>query len=42
MDFSTEDKLDTERFNSVLWHAFKGENTPYPVERDGKDLSQNH
>jgi len=41
MDFSTEDRLDTERFNNVLWHAFKGENTPYPVERDGKDLRQN-
>ena len=37
MDFSIEDRLDTERFNNVLWHAFKGENTPYPTERRGKN-----
>ena len=23
MDFSAEDRLDTERFSNVLWHAFK-------------------
>lgn len=41
MDFSTEDKLDAQRFNRLLWHAFNGENTPYPARRDGQDLSGN-
>ena len=41
MDFSKEDKLDPERFNRLLWHAFKGENTPYPTHRSGQDLSRN-
>jgi YVTN family beta-propeller protein len=39
-DFSAEDKLDAERFNLVLWNGLKGENQPYPAERDGRDLSQ--
>lgn len=39
-DFSAEDKLDSERFNQVLWNGLKGENQPYPTERDGRDLSQ--
>ncbi len=39
MDFSKEDKVDAGQFNRLLWHAFKGENTPYPVQRSGRDLS---
>ena len=41
MDFSKEDRLDTEVFNRLLWHAFKGENTPYPAQRSGRNLSRN-
>jgi len=40
-DFSVEDKLDTERFNLILWKGLKDDNVPYPVERDGRDLSKN-
>jgi hypothetical protein len=39
-DFSVEDKLDSDRFNLVLWNGLKGESTPYPAERDGRDLSK--
>ena len=39
-DFSTEDKLDSESFNIVLWNGLKGEGQPYPAERDGRDLSK--
>ena len=39
-DFSTEDKLDSDSFNLVLWNGLKGETTPYPSERDGRDLSK--
>ena len=37
-DFSAEDKLDSDRFNLVLWNGLKGEGQPYPAERDGRDL----
>ncbi|HEX7287433.1 MAG TPA: bifunctional YncE family protein/alkaline phosphatase family protein [Candidatus Angelobacter sp.] len=37
VDFSEEDKLDTEAFNQVLWNGLKGDQ-PYPSERDGRDL----
>ena len=42
MDFSREAKLDTEQFNRLLWHAFKGEKTPYPTQRTGHNLSGKH
>jgi DNA-binding beta-propeller fold protein YncE len=41
MDFSKEDRLDSGRFNRILWHAFKGENTPYPAHRNGRNLREN-
>jgi len=41
MNFAVEDKLDTKRFNAVLWHAFRGENVPYPANRDGRNLRKN-
>jgi DNA-binding beta-propeller fold protein YncE len=37
-DFSTEDKLDSEQFNMILWNGLKGEDQPYPSERSGADL----
>jgi hypothetical protein len=40
-DFSSEDKLDSSQFNLVLWNGLKGEDQPYPAERDGRDLSKN-
>lgn len=40
-DFSVEDKLDTERFNQILWNGLKGPGEPYPAERDGRDLRKN-
>ena len=40
-DFSREDSVDANLFNRVLWQGIKGENVPYPVLRDGRDLSAN-
>jgi YVTN family beta-propeller protein len=37
-DFSREDRLDSARFNLVLWNGLKGEDQPYPSDRDGRDL----
>ncbi len=39
-DFTTEDKLDSESFNMVLWKGLKGESQPYPSVRDGRNLSK--
>jgi YVTN family beta-propeller protein len=39
-DFSSEDRLDSERFNLILWKGLKGEAEPYPTERSGRDLSK--
>ena len=36
-DFSAEDRLDSDRFNRVLWNGLRG-NQPYPTERSGQDL----
>jgi hypothetical protein len=38
-DFSTEDRLDTPRFNSALWAGLGS--GPEPVARDGRDLREN-
>ncbi len=40
MDFDEEDKLDTPRFNHVLWQGTMGKK-PYPARRSGKDLRDN-
>jgi hypothetical protein len=40
MDFDEEDKLDTPRFNQVLWKGLMGKQ-PYPKRRSGKDLREN-
>ncbi len=37
LDFSVEDKLDTPRFNHVLWEGLKGEGVPYPEERSRRN-----
>jgi hypothetical protein len=41
LDFSVEDNLDEPRFNRVLWAGLRGESTPFPTERHGRDLRQN-
>ena len=39
-DFSVEDKLDTDRFNQILWNGLK-DKEPYPSERNSRDLRKN-
>jgi hypothetical protein len=36
MDFSSEDRLDPDAYNRVLWTGLKGD-APYPAKRDGKN-----
>ena len=40
-DFSAEDKLDSAKFNLILWNGLKDPNEPYPAERNGRDLRKN-
>ncbi|MDZ8221557.1 MULTISPECIES: beta-propeller fold lactonase family protein [unclassified Nostoc] len=40
-NFIGEDNLDAEEFNEILWEGIKGDNIPYPKERNGKNLRQN-
>jgi YVTN family beta-propeller protein len=40
-DFSVEDKLDSEKFNLVLWKGMMGEQQPYPSRRSGRNLRAN-
>jgi hypothetical protein len=37
-NFAVEDHLDTPAFNRALWAGLKGDRTPYPAGRDGRDL----
>lgn len=37
MDFSQEDRVDTETFNRIIWQGMMGDN-PYPTTRSGADL----
>ncbi|HYL94002.1 MAG TPA: beta-propeller fold lactonase family protein [Alphaproteobacteria bacterium] len=39
-DFSQEDKVDSARFNMILWEGLKP-GQPYPRKRDGRDLRGN-
>ncbi|MGB6874424.1 MAG: bifunctional YncE family protein/alkaline phosphatase family protein [Candidatus Acidiferrales bacterium] len=41
MDFSVEDRIDSAKFNRILWEGLAGENVPYPVVRNGRDLRDN-
>lgn len=38
MDFSKEDRIDSAKYNRVLWKGIMG-NKPYPVHRSGKDMT---
>jgi hypothetical protein len=40
MDFTTEDRLDPEGFNRILWQGIMGDK-PYPATPSGLDLRQN-
>ena len=40
MDFSEDDRLDTIRYNRILWYGVMGDR-PYPTERTGQDLRFN-
>jgi hypothetical protein len=37
MDFSQEDRVDTEKFNRIIWEGLMGDK-PYPATRSGADL----
>ena len=37
MDFSQEDRVDTEKFNRIIWEGLMGDK-PYPASRSGADL----
>jgi len=39
MDFSAEDRIDSNAYNRILWEGLKGQ-TPYPAQRSGADLGQ--
>ena len=41
LDFSAQDKVDSERFNLILWKGMVGDDRPYPTERNGLDLRRN-
>jgi hypothetical protein len=41
LDFSSSDHVDAARFNRLLWDGLKGEDTPYPTTRSGRDLRKN-
>lgn len=41
MDFTSSDHVDAARFNRLLWAGLKGEDTPYPTTRSGRDLRKN-
>jgi hypothetical protein len=41
LDFNSADRIDSARFNQILWKGMMGEDQPYPAERDGKDLREN-
>jgi DNA-binding beta-propeller fold protein YncE len=40
-DFSSEDKIDSAKYNVILWQGLKGDDAPYPTERSGRDLRKN-
>jgi YVTN family beta-propeller protein len=40
-NFKVEDKLDPDEFNEILWSGIKGDNVPYPRERNRADLRRN-
>jgi YVTN family beta-propeller protein len=38
MDFSVEDRLDTPRFNHILWAGLMGDNVPFPENPKARNL----
>jgi DNA-binding beta-propeller fold protein YncE len=40
-DFSAEDKIDSTKYNIILWQGLMGDTAPYPAERSGRDLRKN-
>ena len=38
MDFTVEDKIDSAKFNRIIWQGLMGKDAPYPLERSGRDL----
>ena len=38
MDFTAEDKIDSAKFNRIIWQGLMGNDAPYPAERSGRDL----
>jgi hypothetical protein len=36
-DFSAEDRIDSDKFNRILWEGLMGDK-PYPTTRSGADL----
>jgi YVTN family beta-propeller protein len=40
-NFNVEDKLDTGRYNLILWKGLIGDGVPYPTVRTARDLRRN-
>ena len=40
MDFTVEDKIDSSKFNLIIWEGLVGKDAPYPSERSGQDLRE--
>ncbi len=41
LDFNVEDRVDSAKFNLILWNGLKDGGEPYPEERNGRDLRKN-
>lgn len=41
MDFSAEDRLDTPRFNRILWAGLMGDDVPFPENPKPRNLRRN-
>jgi hypothetical protein len=41
MDFSREDRLDSNRYNHLVWRGVMGEGVPYPETRSRANLRRN-
>ncbi|HXB57764.1 MAG TPA: beta-propeller fold lactonase family protein [Vicinamibacteria bacterium] len=39
-NFDVEDRLDSSRYNLILWQGVVGDKVPYPSARNGQDLSR--
>jgi DNA-binding beta-propeller fold protein YncE len=39
-NFDVEDRLDSSRYNLILWQGVVGDKVPYPNTRSGQDLSR--